>query len=1488
MSARIFLIGSLCLLLSVTSIGQEISEFPTEPEEFIKTLTDFMTASRKEGKKFVDKEFGPFYISGLLTMDQQTLILETCNMLLDKKHPAYPVFEQYLLAMMVFPNSGKTAQEFNEWHTVLYKILDDKRKKKFVEDFMKNSATIFENGVFFSANAVQWKFSNSNYKFVFDSIPAIEFPEGNLICYTKGDSTRIMRTGGVFFPTLDRWIGEKGRVTWDRADFDPELTYAEFGAYEVRIKGSTYTVDSVLFYNEYFEKPLLGQLTEKVIADRTGDKASYPRFESYNQRLQIKNIFENVDYDGGFTMRGNKLAGTGTNEEPAKLVFYRENAPFLEANSLEFAIRPDRLTSQQTQVSIFLDKDSITHPELNLKFDRKTRKLVLLRTDEGVSKSPYYNSYHDVDMFFEALYWNIDDPLIEMGSIIGSTQHMAAFESKDYYNDKRYDSMMGLANTHPLVEIRDYTRQSNSIAFYDYQFAGFLRLSKEQTSLLLIDLNNQGFVEYDMMSGFCVVKEKLFEYLRNNSGIRDYDVLLFNSEIDNGNNAQLNLLNYNLLLKGIRRIQLSDSQNVNIYPAREEVILKKNRDFKCGGRIRAGNLELLGKEYEFKYEEFQIDLLQVDSCRIYVQDIDAQEDAFGNKNTVQVKNVIEDMTGTLKIDAPTNKSGVHSKDYSEYPILTSKKDSYVYYDNSRIQKGVYGRDKFYYQVEPFVIDSLDNFNSNDLSFQGTLVSSGIFPDIDEPLVLMDDYSLGFDVATTTSGLPIYGGKGDFTADVRLSYNGLQGSGSLDFLTSTSMSEEFTFFPDSTLGKTKSFLNNEQAGSLNVPKVTAQVVDLAFYPKSDRLKATSLYEPITFFRNEAELTGSLNLTPKGMTGKGDMDFEGATVSSLKFDYTPRNILADTSAFQLAQSALESLAFKTDNVSADVDFDQRVGEFKSLGGETIIEFPSNQYICYMDEFKWFMDKGEMELASNRKASQDFVIDTDASSNASNFYSVNELQDSLNFLAPKAVYDIASSVITCNEIPYITVADTRILPDSGKVIIQKRAKIDPLQRAVLISNYVTQYHRIFNSNVQINGRLDFEGEGDMAYVDENKLEQIIHLDKIAVDSSLQTTANGKITEDDSFTLNPFFSFYGDFELRANQKNLTFDGGAQIMHTCESLERNWFKFRSEIDPLDIYIPVDTNMRDVKMSKLGVGVMVSSDSPLELYGSFLSRKNDRSDEGLIEALGFLTYDKGSKSYKVGSKEKIKQPKLPGNLLSLDTESCEITGDGEIDYQVDYGHVKFQSVGDIRHNGMNGKTTVNGVLSLDFFFDESLMKRLSDQLSEWPELLPIDIAKTDYEKGIKQIMGLEASDKVISELNLSGQFKRIPTELQKTFFFADITFKWDDVEETFVSEGPIGIATIGKKQIFRYVKGKVELAKSRSADILRVYLELDPGNWYYFEYKLGIMNITSTDKEFVTAITELKEDKTKTKDDEGNKFAYQVVASRKKRDDFVDRFDEFD
>ena len=52
----------------------------------------------------------------------------------------------------------------------------------------------------------------------------------------------------------------------------------------------------------------------------------------------------------------------------------------------------------------------------------------------------------------------------------------------------------------------------------------------------------------------------------------------------------------------------------------------------------------------------------------------------GLTTLVQVKNVLEQVTGTLEIDAPSNKSGLQQKKYPEFPKFNSTKESYVFYD----------------------------------------------------------------------------------------------------------------------------------------------------------------------------------------------------------------------------------------------------------------------------------------------------------------------------------------------------------------------------------------------------------------------------------------------------------------------------------------------------------------------------------------------------------------------------------------------------------------------------------------------------------------------------------------------------------------------------------------------------------------------------------------------------------------------------------------
>ena len=90
--------------------------------------------------------------------------------------------------------------------------------------------------------------------------------------------------------------------------------------------------------------------------------------------------------------------------------------------------------------------------------------------------------------------------------------------------------------------------------------------------------------------------------------------------------------------------------------------------------------------------------------------------------------------------------------------------------------------------------------------------------------------------------------------------------------------------------------------------------------------------------------------------------------------------------------------------------------------------------------------------------------------------------------------------------------------------------------------------------------------------------------------------------------------------------------------------------------------------------------------------------------------------------------------------------------------------------------------------------------------------------------------------------------------------------------------------MYRYVKGKVHLERKRSGDIMTILLMLDDQTYYFFQYTRNYLYAYSSDQQFNTMLSELKDDKRvlEAKKDEP---AYQfIITNKKKVDDFRDRF----
>ena len=1465
-------------------------------EKAVDELSKAVEPFDKDAARFLDRKLKPLMLNPKSDTAITSVFIERLAQMKERNLGAFPEKFGYARSVQAALSGDSLRVPFAAWDAAVERSLE---KRKMASDFsplLASGKEFLLDGVFYQSGSVTWRFEGPM---------AISLPEqgepriflgptGTLMGLAKGDTLQVKRTGGEYDVSEGRFYGRSGRVDWGRSGWDPAKNFADFDAFSVRLKSPSLTVDSARFTTELFPDPLLGQLTDKARARKRDEKTGvaseasrYPRFDTYVNRLSMPDIVPGVDFQGGLTVRGAELQGKGSEEMPATLDFRRGDTVLVQCKSKLFILKSDQFSGVGVHAVVRLGEDSLHHPELNLRFNLAAQRLSLVRTDEGLGPQPFKDSHHGVSVDCSVLSWKMNETRLRLEGPPGASRSTATLYSEDFFDKRMFQTMQGIDPVHPLVRVRNHVKGSGDSTFTSRQLASSFRLSEEKTRAMMIRLAHEGYLDMDLDLRVATATEKLFADLASAAGRRDHDVLFFRSEAAGAAHGEISLLNLQLTLDGVSRVDVSKDRGVVIEPRNGRVVIGEDRDFQFGGGVRAGNLQFDGSDYEFDYASFSIELNAVERCKFKVNE--EERDARGRPKRKRVRNEMSNVQGVLRVDVPINRSGRLSELYPEYPVLVTDQPSYVFWDNAAIENGAYERERFRFVVEPFTLDSLDALGRRELMFNGALESGDLLPPLNEQLRVMDDDYFGFKTATPAGGYSVYGGAGTFDQDLTLNGGGLQGGGRLDFETAHAESDRFVLLPDSTKGLAQVFSNAESAGPPPVPEVQGENVFVLFEPRQKQISATTKDVPLRFFEGESELAGGLTLGKEGMTGEGKMRFQGASLSSDLFEYDRRRIMADTAGFQLDQMVEGALAFRTDNVHCTIDFDSRIGEFASNDGETMIELPANQYLCYMDEFKWFMDKDKLEMSSGREPMTDFVIDTDDAVSKSNFYSTRGDQDSLNFLAPKAIYDVSESVIRCESVKFIRTADAFVEPDSGQVVVRKRAQMDQLSRAVIVANVVSRHHRLFDADVNILGRFDYEATASVFYKDENGLEQLIRLQQVEVDTSGETIGQGTIPVQDGFGLSPFFGFSGAVHLAAARQHLNFDGAVSLEAACPETDQQQLLFEAVIDPKDVRIPIDSAMRTPLMEHLGIGAYLRDvDEPGGgPYGAFVDEVRSHDEYPILVAVGELRYDKREGKYQAGNPEKMLQPNLPGTLIELVAGQCEVTGSGPVQLPVDYGLLTQRTAGSVKvfptGTGMEAALTVG----MDFPFDDNIWKAMAERILAWPTAIPLDVTQTTFEPALREWLGLEGADEVLGGMTLMGAFKKTPASIQHRMLMTGLDLSWDASEEAFISgENGIGIVSMDKQPVFRRIPGRIEWSIAGTG-ILRMYLHLDEENWYHFEYRNGIMNITSKDQAFIDLITELKDDKRRIKEGD-QRFIYQILPSRSRRNEFVDRFPEFD
>ena len=1467
-----FLLAAFIFVFAQLTRAQQLKSFTHENEKYIEELEGFFAmGDPKAAKKLIEETFLPVWNSGHYSPQQKERVYTVSDLMLENRKKAVD-FENYLFTLMSFAQSMKPASDFDAFHDGMEKTIVKLSRRQFT-DYLEVCKGLFADYILFESQAVKWVAKFDAYKIEFDSLPKIVFGKLDLKAYSKRDSSVIYGTEGVYYPTTTTWVGKGGRIDWSRAGFDSNKTYAQIGNYEIDATKSQYTIDSVTFHHpDYLDEPHLGVLTEKILADVDEESASYPRFDSYNKLIIIENLYKDIDYSGGFSQHGIKFIGSGDSEKDATLIFKKmnhitkKNENFAEARSKSFVIRPEKILSKSAEVVFFYEEDSIYHPGVKLNYSVEKHEVVFTKEREGSGRSPFFDTYHQVDMHVDEITWNMAEDWMDLTNTSGGAESSVLFESESYYDEYRYDRIRGTADIHPLWKIRKYAKELDTDELTVEQVAQLFKADISETKVFMINLANSGFMTYDYDKQLVKLKSRLEHYVLSRSKKTDYDILQFESTIEGMPNAKLNLLNWDMDLNGVGRVFLSDSQDVVVFPYEQELTLKKNRDFLFNGKVKGGRLDFFGSDFYFSYYDFKISLNKIDSLRLKVPD--GEPDEQGRQRIRAVKTVLRDLKGELLVDRPDNKSGLVN--HTRYPLFNSTDDSFVYYDKRSIQDGAYNKEEFYMHLVPFSIDSLENFTKEGLAFDGNFVSAGIFPDFDETLTLQPDFSLGFVRETPPEGLAMFGGKGNYKATIKLSHDGLRGDGNIEYLTSVAKSDDFIFYPDSVNGIAQDYVIAKQESPVAYPPVKGVDVKVHWEPKLDHFYSYKLDNPFDMYEGEVAHHGGLDLSPKGLDGFGNLDFADSYMNSNKFNFAFRKFHADTAGFKLKGASETSYAFKTSNVQMDIDLDKRLGDFKSNTGGDFVDFPVNQYICYIDEFKWNIDQKDIDVVSDGEGSR--------------YVSTHPNQDSLEFKSPLTKFDLDNFIISAKKVDHIDVADAIIYPDSGNVTIRPQAAMDPLENSKIVANRITKFHTFYETTANVLGRWNYNANGKYDYTDVTGAKQLIDFGTIGVDSAQQTFATGTITEEAAFTLSPNFDYKGKAKLFASKEFLTYDGSTRIKHDCPGITRDWLAFDADIDPNSIYIPIPEDPKDATGKPMSSGVVISKDSTV-VYPTFLSKKVKANDIDIVAASGYLHFDNESQEYRISNKEKLQGAVVGGNYVSLSNE-CIARGQGLLNMGMDFGQVELTPLGTVEHNMNNDSTKFKLFLGLDFFFNDECLRIAADKLSNHFPPLDAVFYGTEYEKALIEVVGKEQTTKLIQDLNLYGTFKKLPKELQKTLFLTDVELIWNAETGSYRYKGFLGVSSIDKYQVNKMMYGLVELTKKRNGDELSVYFEPSDDSWFFFNYKRGMLGAVSSHDDFNAQIRDTKDDKRTKKAEGGKPKITYVLSTAIQRRNFVRSFEE--
>ena len=1278
--------------------------------------------------------------------------------------------------------------------------------------------------------------------------PAIRFKRLSLNFITPYDSATLKNTSGVFSLKNKIFVGEGGRFDWSSAGVSPDSVYYDLKQYNFNTTQPFIKAEQGrLMHAGRLARPVSGVMEFRSVNHKTKSSASYPRFRSYESNIGIKGLgSDNIKYRGGFGMQGNAINSNSVQGLAATIEVFGVSDKKFKAVASSFGFKDSLIVSARARISIYHGNDSIVHPAMALEYELSKENLVLTKESSQLRKAPFTSSFFDIDFTADRLNWNLKTDTITMYIVGSGKVAPLIIESQDFYDPEGYRELRGQGfSFHPLALVVNTANDigSNDITVYDLVAEGLRSLSEARMAADF--LSQKGMIDYNAATGKIHVKDKALHMVQAVKGDADYDNLKIQSYTDTVVNAIISFPERKMLVYGVEEFNVSDSLNVIIKPDSSRITFLENRDIKFNGTITAGNFEISGWDFRLKYDSFFINMNHIDSIRFYVTEKNGQRRRVNNSMVAAdsiaaaaggLSTSAEKTAGTLYINDPSNKSGKIK--YPNYPRLDATAGGVVYFDRREVLNGAYDRSVFFV-VPPFKLDSLNDADPGSISFQGTFISSGMFPAFKEKLHTMPDKSLGLTHEIPAAGYKLYQGDGKIYGDMKLDNSGIRSKGRIEYLSTVVESKDFVFYPDSVVGVgNMGEIKEKQIGPVYFPQVKLGDFQMKWLPKQDKMSVRNLKDPFNLYNNTATLTGRLIVSKTGVGGDGRLTTRGSDVISKELSFSAKDFNAHHARFDVKTENPDKPALTGKDVAVKFNLEQNYATISpETEGEAAIEFPYAQFKTSIPEARWDLTTQKIVMTK----APDVPIEN------SYFYTTRKELDSLSFNAEKAEYDIKTQQLKVSGIPYIIVADAKITPENNEVLILENARIGQLKNTVIVLDTINGYHRLTNGVVDIISRKEFSGRATYQYVNsvndtfaidmtdfkyEEVKDQIQTRKQRGQGPAMQTVANGVATESSNILVAPRIYYKGDMTMYATKPALQLKGFIKMDLKKIKNYNTWLRYEQSGDEKDIYLDFDKATTE-EGRRADAGLHFSDDN--NLYITFSFDKKDPGDDDFFLPSGSLFFDKETAEFKIEDRLKASGEKLSGKVFAYNEDKQEVRFEGPVNF--------FQGTKDfnltatalgsgsletnaIRMNSfvmadMNIPPAVYQIMAtsmLDVIKNESVPEGLGDQT----ELL-YKIADLVGEKTVK--------DYEQQSLKNYVSLSNIPA-LVKPIVIANTNLKWSQEYKSFYSEGQLGVSHLGRVDINGAFEGFMEIRKNEDgAPVFHLFIKASPDSWFYFGFE---------------------------------------------------------